>query len=288
MNVLISGSEGFIGINLVKSLLKRNINVEGLGREKKKSSVKYKYFKYNLLNKRKFPKQINKKYNTIIHAAGLTSHFDIVRNKNFQKNSIRISKKIYELFDQTNSSHLIFLSSGKVYKNNKNKIINLKTKTNPKNKLGKTKLKIENFLKSKLKKGKLTILRIFLVYGKNQNNKMLIPEILNQIKKIKKKKQRNLFLGNLNVKRDFMFIEDLTKIIIENIIQKPEYKINIKNLASGHYISPKDIALSLMRKYKINAKIIIRKSKIRKDEPYIEKVYTKKKTRNFYRCLKYL
>ena len=43
-----------------------------------------------------------------------------------------------------------------------------------------------------------------------------------------------------------------------------------------------------LRKYKINAKIIIRKSKIRKDEPYIEKVYTKKKTRNFYRCLKYL
>ena len=64
------------------NLLKRNINVEGLGRGKKKSSEKYKYFKYNLLNKRKFPKQINKKYNAIIHAAGLTSHFDIVRNKN--------------------------------------------------------------------------------------------------------------------------------------------------------------------------------------------------------------
>ncbi len=36
MDVLISGSEGFIGLNLVKSLIKKKINVEGLGRRKKK------------------------------------------------------------------------------------------------------------------------------------------------------------------------------------------------------------------------------------------------------------
>ena len=36
MKILISGSEGFIGINLVKNLLKK-IKVEGFGRSKKKS-----------------------------------------------------------------------------------------------------------------------------------------------------------------------------------------------------------------------------------------------------------
>ena len=51
---------------------------------------------------------------------------------------------------------------------------------------------------------------------------MLIPEILNQIKNIKEKKQKNLFLGNANVKRDFIFIDDLSKLIIKNIIQKPK------------------------------------------------------------------
>ena len=35
MDVLISGSEGFIGLNLVKSLLKKKINVVGIGRGKK-------------------------------------------------------------------------------------------------------------------------------------------------------------------------------------------------------------------------------------------------------------
>jgi len=288
MDVLISGSEGFIGLNLVRSLLKKKVNVEGLGRKRKKSSTKYKYFQYNLLSNKKIPKKLLKHYNVIIHAAGLTSHADIINNNNFTKNSLKISKKIYSLYDQTNSDHLIYLSSGKVYKNNKNKKINLKTKTNPSSKLGKTKLKIENFLSTKIKKSKLTILRIFLVYGKNQSNKMLVPEILNQIKKIKKKKQNNLFLGNLNVKRDFIFIDDLTKIIIKNIFQKPKYKINIKNVASGHSITPKEIALSLMKKYKVTSNIIINKSKIRNDEPQIEKVYINKKTRNFYKCLKYL
>ena len=118
MDVLISGSEGFIGLNLVKSLLKKKINVVGIGRGKKKSSINYKYFKYDLLNKKKFPKKLKKNYDVIVHAAGLTSHSDIVNNKNFTKNSLKISKKIYQLFSKTNSKHLIFLSSGKVYKNN--------------------------------------------------------------------------------------------------------------------------------------------------------------------------
>ena len=152
MDVLISGSEGFIGLNLVKSLLKKKINVVGIGRGKKKSSINYKYFKYDLLNKKKFPKKLKKNYDVIVHAAGLTSHSDIVNNKNFTKNSLKISNKIYQLFSQTNPKHLIFLSSGKVYKNNKSKKINLKTKTNPTNTLGKTKLKIEKFLSSKIKK----------------------------------------------------------------------------------------------------------------------------------------
>ena len=39
MDVLISGSEGFIGLNLVRSLLKKKVNVEGLGRKRKKSST---------------------------------------------------------------------------------------------------------------------------------------------------------------------------------------------------------------------------------------------------------
>ncbi len=287
MKILISGSEGFIGINLVKSLLKKKTQVEGFGRSKKKSSTKYNYYKFNLLSK-KFPQKLEKCYDTIIHAAGLTSHYDIVKNKNFENNTLKISQNILKLFIKTKSKHLIFLSSGKVYKNNKNNKITLKTKTTPTNKLGKTKLKVEKLLSNNLKTGKLTILRIFLVYGKKQNKKMLVPEILEQIKKIKKRKQKNLVLGNLNVKRDFIFIKDLTNLIVKNIFQKPKSKINIKNLASGHTISPLEIASSLIKKYKINTNIVIKKSKIRLDEADIEKVYIKNKSRNFNKCLRYL
>ena len=117
---------------------------------------------------------------------------------------------------------------------------------------------------------------------------MLIPEILNQIKKIKEKKQKNLFLGNDNVKRDFIFIDDLSKLIVKNIIQKQKKKINIKNIGSGHSITPKEIAELLINKYKVKTKIIIKKSKLRMNEPKIENVYLKEKTRSFYECLKYI
>lgn len=288
MNVLISGSEGFIGLNLVKSLLKKKINVNGFGKSKKKSLIKYNYFQHNLLNKKKIPKQLSKHYDVIVHAAGMTSHYDIIKNKNFEKNSLKISKNLLELFNKTKSKHLIFLSSGKVYRNNHKKFINLNTQTLPSNKLGKTKLKIEKFFLQNLKKGKLTILRIFLVYGKHQKNKMLIPEILNQINKIKNKKQKNLILGNLEVKRDFMFVDDLTNIISQNILKKTSSKINIKNIASGHSITPHEIASLLIKKYKVVTNIVVKKSKIRDDEADIEKVYVRNKTRSFYKCLKYL
>ena len=91
----------------------------------------------------------------------------------------------------------------------------------------------------------------------------------------------------MNVKRDFIFIKDLTNLIVKNIFQKPKNKINIK-LASGHSISPLEIASSLIKKYKINTNIVIKKSKIRLDEADIEKVYIKNKSRNFNECLKYL
>ena len=288
MNVLISGSEGFIGLNLVKNLLKRKIQVYGFGRNKKKSSIKYNYHQHDLLDKKNIPEQLNKYYDVMIHAAGLTSHYDIIRNKNFEKNSLKISKNLLKFFKKTKSKHLIFLSSGKVYKNNYKKSINLRTQTIPSNKLGKTKLKIENFFLKNFQNGKLTILRIFLVYGKNQKNKMLIPEILYQINKIKRRKQKNLTLGNLKVKRDFIFIDDLINIILKNIFKKNQSKINIKNVASGHSITPLEIASLLIKKYKIITNIVVKKSKIRNDEANIEKVYVKNKTRSFYKCLKYL
>ncbi len=288
MNILISGSEGFIGLNLVKSLLKKKINVYGFGRSKKKSLVKYKYFQHNLLNNKKFPKKINKYFDVMIHAAGLTSHYDIVKNKNFERNSIKISKNMLQLFEKTKSKHFIFLSSGKVYKNNHQKKIGINTETIPRNKLGKTKLKVEKFLLKNIKHGNLTILRIFLVYGKDQKNKMLIPEIINQIDKIKKRKQKNLFLGNLKVERDFIFIEDLINLILKNIFNKNKSKINIKNIASGHSITPFEIASKLIKKYNIVTNIVAKKSKVRNDEADIEKVYIKKKTRSFNKCLKYL
>ena len=154
--------------------------------------------------------------------------------------------------------------------------------------MGRTKLKIEKFLLSKIVKSKLSILRIFLVYGKGQNNKMLIPEILNQIQRIKKKKQKNLVLGNLEVKRDFIFINDLIKIILNTVFEKNKTLINVKNVASGHTISPKQIALALLRKYKVDTRIIVKKSKIRQDEPFAEKVKINNKTRNFYKCINFL
>ena len=77
---------------------------------------------------------------------------------------------------------------------------------------------------------KFSIFRIFQVYGKNQK-KMLIPEILKHISYIKKDGKNELRLGDLSVKRDFIYIDDAVKIIGDSILDKENMKNQIKNIA---------------------------------------------------------
>ena len=290
MKVLITGSEGFIGFHFIKFFLKKKINVCGIGLNKKRSKINYKYYRLNLKNLKKKDFKFFKKINVILHCAGITSHEEIVNNKNFIKQSLLIAKNILNLFFKIKANRFIFLSSGKVYGDMKSKKININSPKIPRNKLGKSKLEIENLIQKRFKEEKnkkFSIFRIFQVYGKNQK-KMLIPEILKQISDIKKDGKNELRLGDLSVKRDFIYIDDAVKIIGDSILDKENMKNQIKNIASGYSLSPKYIAKKLLEKNNLKSKIISVHSKRRKNESKIERVQVQLKTRHFKDCIKFL
>lgn len=86
---------------------------------------------------------------------------------------------------------------------------------------GKTKLIAEDLVK--LHNKKAIIARLFNVYGPNDTNPHLIPEIVNQIKEGKRK----IELGNLTPRRDYIHVDDVCKAIITLLKHDKEGVYNI-------------------------------------------------------------
>jgi len=147
MNILITGSSGFIGISLVQ-YLKNNYNIIGLDID---DSSKYlcKYFiKIDITNKDKLEKVFTI-YNIdyIIHCAFDKSLKNCEENKKRAYNINYIgSKNLYE-FSKKYNSKFIFISSDQVF-DGKNGFYLENSKTNPINYYGKLKLDIEELIKS--------------------------------------------------------------------------------------------------------------------------------------------
>lgn len=82
---------------------------------------------------------------------------------------------------------------------------------------------------------KVSILRPFNLYGKGQKGKMLIPEIVGQLKEGKKEIQ----LKAATPRRDYINVEDVARAFVTCIDDKNEY--GVYNVCSGESVSVKEI-----------------------------------------------
>ena len=109
----------------------------------------------------------------------------------------------------------------------------------------------ENYIKKKLKRVKIKycIGRIFSFTHKNQDISFVVP---NLFKKIKKSKNKNNILKNLNHFRDFISIDDICSAI-ELIIKKEI--TGVINIGTGKKIQLSKIANFFAKKFKVRLKI---------------------------------
>jgi nucleoside-diphosphate-sugar epimerase len=231
MKILITGVNGFIGQHLAKKLLKRKRFVLGIGQTKssKVSDIKL-YYKGSVLDKKLLEKALEET-DIIVHLAAITSHKEIVdkKSKALETNLLGTKNVIEAFLKSKRTKKFIFASTGKVY----GKILYLpiteEHPTNPLNILGKSKLEVENLIKRYDNNSKdLTIFRIFNVYGPGQNENFLIPTILKQLSLGKKE----LALGDVEAKRDYVYVDDLVEAFIL-AIEKEKKGISIYNICTG-------------------------------------------------------
>jgi UDP-glucose 4-epimerase len=254
MKILITGSAGYIGGCLFR-YLEQKYDVYGIDKVYPKLIEQKKFFKCNLLNFDKADKIINYiKPNVIIHLAGQSTIDFIREKKEYQRNNVEVTKNILKIMQKNLIKNLIFSSTAAVYKPS-NKKLTEKSKLEPNNIYGKTKLSCEKEIFNSLSKTKKNyiIFRFFNVCSSlfplrigemHKPETHLIPVLA---KKFKENKKIYVYGNNYKTKdktciRDYIHIADIIKAFELGLeYLKNKNKSHIINLGSKKGLSTLEI-----------------------------------------------
>ena len=235
MKIIVTGSSGFIGKNLMEEF--KNEAYELYGFSSKDGDI------CDQQTWEKMPK-----VDVIIHLAAKTFVPDSwEEEKNFiEINSLSLLNAIK--YCKKNNSRLIFLSSY-IYENS---LIPLKEDSDisPSNPYALSKLLAEEICKFYKKTSNLDviILRPFNVYGPYQNELFLIPKLIKQISDNKK-----IVVFDTLPKRDYIYIVDLINAIKKSILYRGESYIF--NIGTGKSYSVLEVINTLQKICKTNLPI---------------------------------
>ena len=180
----------------------------------------------------------------VIHLAAIVPIKDVNNNKKKAKDvNFLGTKNIVIAVKKSKVDWLFFSSTSHVYKSSYEKISE-RSKKNPVSYYGRTKLLAENYIINQLDRTnkRYCIGRIFSTSNKDQKKNYLVPDLKYKIKKAKKK----IILKNLNHYRDFISMEDISKIIF--VLMNKKFN-GVLNLGSGRGIFLKNIAKIIAKKY---------------------------------------
>ena len=266
MKIFVTGSEGFIGSNLVEDLLKKGHKVTAL-------------VQYNSFNNIGWLKNINDKKLKIVLGDIRDEHFIFESCKNIDVIinlaaliSIPYSYKAINSYIETNImgtsnlcksaiknkvKKLIHISSSEVYGSAKYKPINETHPLQPQSPYSATKIGADSIALSYYYSFGLDvcIARPFNTFGPRQSLRAIIPTILFQI--INKKKKINL--GLLTTKRDFNYITNTTDGII-SLIKSKRTSGNVYNIGYGKNISINEL-IKLIKKITKTEFIVVKDSR---------------------------
>lgn len=224
MNILVTGSSGFIGKHLINSL----------------EALDHKVFSFSSKDGDIFNYDFIKEYENITidcvyHLAGKTFVPDSWNNPTSFINTNVLGTLNILKFCDSKKLPLIFISAY-VYGNDVRMPVDEDTMPKPNNPYALSKYMAENLCNfySIYKNMDINIFRPFNVYGVGQDKRFLIPEIMLQVKN-----NMPIEVNTLKPKRDYIFIDDLVDGLISGM--NSFNGIEIYNLGSGASISVEQV-----------------------------------------------
>jgi nucleoside-diphosphate-sugar epimerase len=255
MKVLVTGANGFIGSNLVNTLLNRNHDVLALcGESSKSNSIKHKNLKIfscsmqeiNLLES----EILKFKPKKVFHLAAQSSPGISLKNPSytFETNTLATINLLEILKKLSKKPRVILASSSSVYsKSNGKEIIAEDYLTEPITMYGQSKLSMEQIGKLYVSQNDMDIVTVrpFFLIGAGKNNDVC-SAFAQDIVEVELKIKKNIEVGNLKIIRDFLDIKDGLEGFL--IVSEKGISGEVYNLSSGKEISLKEI-LSIFKKY---------------------------------------
>lgn len=245
MNILITGSNGFIASKFAAFISSKKIEVYGIGRKNKNYSNNKKYYKKNILGNINIYnlKKFKKKFSYVLHCAG-SGLVTTNKKKDYQKNVGSLKKLLSYFAKYSPTTKIIITSSASVYGNSK-KIFTEKTAIKPISIYGKNKYlaERESFFYSKKYGLNILILRLTSIYGEGIKKQFIFDSCLKIYKNI------NTFYGSGNITRDWLHISDLNNLFFK-IIKKSFYGFSIYNCGSGKKQKIQDVLNYIIKKNK--------------------------------------
>lgn len=232
--ILVTGSSGFIGKKIVKSLNKLEVITDSNHSER-----------IDLRNKEQVMKLDSA--DTVIHLGGKTPHDDLKWSEYFDNNVIG-TLNVLEYCIQKKVKKMIYVSSY-VYGNPKYCPLDENHPISPHNAYTESKYLGERLCKFYCKKSDLNliILRPFNIFGESMKEGFLITNLINSVKTGKK-----ITIVNKNSKRDFLHVDDFVDLITKLVDYN--FKFEIFNVGAGESFSFEEIVkiIEKITSYKIN------------------------------------
>ena len=276
MNILVTGSAGFIGFHLSNKLISLGHNVTGCDSinsyydtklkydrikilKNSNSRGKFKFHKMDLSNKTLFDKYLNnKKFDLICHMAAQAGvRYSFQNPDSYIKNNILAFQNLIDFSKDKGISKIIFASTSSIYGSQKKTPFKETFSTDtPKQFYAITKKTNELMASLYANEYKIEIigLRFFTVYGPWGRPDMAIFKF---VKNILSKKPIDVFNYG-NMKRDFTYIDDIIDACICVIDKKSKLSLNnyfsIFNIGKGSPTKLLKLISTIENQLKIKAK----------------------------------
>lgn len=238
MKIIITGSESFVGKELISQLKNNNFEIIGFD-SINVQPTDYEFHKVDIRDP-EIHKFIPEETDVIIHLAALSRDSDC-RGKPYECFDVNVmgTLNLMNASAMKKVKQFVFASSEWVYDEFKedevkdeDAFINI---TNHKSEYALSKLVSENNLRQKYEQGfcSVTILRFGIIYGPRKNNWAAVESILNTVKN-----QSEVKVGSLKNARRFIHISDIATGIRKSIGLTG---FNILNLTGDKLITMKDL-----------------------------------------------
>jgi UDP-glucose 4-epimerase len=242
MKILIFGSKGFIGSSLLTYFREKNINV--YGSDVLSDSSDEKYFEISTLNSNFDILFKTHCFDVCVNCSGASSvpNSFIDNELDFELNTVNVYKILNSIRSNNPNCKFINISSAAVYGNVNYIPVNETSNLEPISPYGFHKLMSEIIVSEfhKIYGLKTCSLRLFSVYGVGLK-KQLLWDIFQKWKN----NEILEFHGNGSETRDFIYIDDLVKLI-DIIIKDLEFKGDVINVANGEETKIKDIVTLML------------------------------------------